>query len=299
MTRETMTRADVYQIVTDRIVDLLDRGTVPWHKPWSGADVDGTPRNLRSGKPYRGINVFLLGCARYSSPYFLTFKQVLELGGCVRKGEKGMPVIFWKRLRVDDRENPGTAKLIPMARYYTVFNVEQCDGLKVPSVAAPARPEGFSPIAEAEAVVSGYENPPTIAHAPGGAFYRPSTDTINMPERESFDSPAHYYATLFHELGHSTGHGSRLAREGITRRNGFGSHLYSKEELVAEMTAAMLCGLTGIDGSGVLDNSAAYIANWLGVLKGDRKLVVLAAANAQRAADRILGTKWDAEGETL
>lgn len=286
-------RTDVYRLVTDRIVDLLNRGVVPWHKPWGGSDTDGTPRNLKSGKPYRGINVFLLGCAGFSSPYFLTFKQALELGGHVRKGEKGFPVVLWKRLQVDDPESE-SGRVVPLLRYYTVFNLEQCEGIAAPATETH-RPSGFSPIAAAESVIAGYENPPTVSHGQGAAFYRPSTDAISMPARERFESPAHYYATLFHEMGHSTGHASRLAREGIVSLNGFGSHLYSKEELVAEMTAAMLCGLTGIDGSGILDNSAAYIGNWLHKLRDDRKLVVLAAAHAQRAADRILGTSWDAD----
>lgn len=291
MAKKSEARFDIYEMVTGRILEMLDRGIVPWHKPWTDAQGgNATPRNLKSGKAYRGINVFLLGCAGFSSPYFVTFKQALELGGAVRKGEKGMPVVFWKRLQVED-EKTGEKKTIPMLRYFTVFNVEQCDGLTVPT--GTERPAGFSPIAAAEEAVKTYQNAPTITHGPGGAYYSPKADRINMPARESFQSPAHYYATLFHELGHSTGHLTRLAREGIVKAEGFGSHLYSKEELVAEMTAAMLCGVTGIDGSGILDNSAAYIGSWLQKLRDDRKLLVQAAAQAQKAADLVLGVRWE------
>jgi antirestriction protein ArdC len=298
---DKLNRSDVYQIVTDRIMDLLNRGIVPWHKPWSTSPGSrAMPRNLSSGKPYRGINIFLLSCAGFESPWFLTYKQAAEKGGNVRKGEKGFPVVFWKRLAVEDKAT-GEGKLIPLLRYYTVFNVSQCEGIKDPAATPVAVPPEFSPIAEAEHVANSYANGPKIGHGPGGAYYSPISDRINLPPRESFDSPAHYYATLFHELGHSTGHKDRLAREGITSSDGFGNHLYSKEELVAEMTSAMLSGISGIDGSAILDNSAAYIANWLHKLRDDRKLVVTAAAQAQKAADLIQGITWEAaepEAET-
>jgi antirestriction protein ArdC len=290
------TRTDVYEIVTDRILNLLSKGMVPWHRPWGSGTQDATPRNLKSGKAYRGVNVFVLNCAGFSSPYWLTFKQAKDMGGMVKKGEKGTPVIFWKRLMVEDKEQAGEKKVIPLLRYYTVFNVEQCDGIQAP--AAAARPTGFSPIAAAEEAVKSYANPPAIGHGGMQAYYSPMRDAVTLPAPASFNTPAHYYATLFHELGHSTGHKSRLARDGIVKSDGFGNHLYSKEELVAEMTAAMLCGVTGIDATGLLDNSAAYINSWLRKLQDDRKLVVQAAAQAQKAADMILGVKWDAETDS-
>jgi antirestriction protein ArdC len=274
---------DVYQIVTDRIIQLLEAGTVPWHQPWKGGSQ--WPKNLVSKKTYRGINLFLLNAARYSSPYWLTFKQVQMLGGTVKKGERSFPVVFWKIL---EEETEGEKKKIPFLRYHRVFNVAQCDGITVPN--APAPSITFEPIERCEQVVSAMPNPPAIKVNAGRACYSPALDEISMPEANSFESKERYYSTLFHELTHSTGHLSRLNRKGINDPIRFGSDPYSREELVAEMGAAFLCSHCEI-GNMTVDQSAGYIQNWLEQLKNDRKLVVHAAAQAQKACDLILNVK--------
>lgn len=285
-------KIDAYQIMTDRICSLLERGEIPWRRPWKA---DMFPRNLKSKKEYRGINVFWLGCSGYSSPYWLTYKQATELGGQVRTGEKASPVVFWKWLNVKDRHS-GDDKRIPLLRYFNVFNVAQCDGLdaKVPKHDDTAL--AFKPIERCEQVVAGYKSAPPISHGGDRACYSPLLDHVRMPPREKFASVEAYYSVLFHELTHSTGHASRLKREGIVDPSMFGSHEYSKEELVAEMGAAFLSGHCSIDAMTV-DNSAAYIASWLKKLRNDKSLVVSAAAQAQRAADLILDRTFEERAE--
>ncbi len=271
-----------YQVITDRVIALLESGTVPWHRPWGGAE--RRPRNLASDRPYRGINVFLLAAASYEAPYWLTFKQARDRGGSVKKGEHGFPCIFWNWIERTDADT-GEVEKRPFLKYYTVFNVEQCADVPYPS--APTRENSFSPIEACERIVSGMPQAPPVRHGGARAYYDPSTDEVGMPPRERFDGPEAYYGVLFHELVHSTGHESRLDRPGITGPIVFGSRDYSREELVAEMGATFLCGDAGIDNA-VIDNSASYIASWLRRLRNDTKLVVQAAGRSQRAADYIL-----------
>jgi len=297
---QSTTKATVYEIITDRIIQQLEKGVVPWRKPWSGAGSE--PANLISRKAYRGVNVFMLSCSAYGSPFWLTFKQADMWGGHVRKGEKGTPVVFWKFFEGTESEDAGSdgdaparRKCAPLLRYYTVFNSEQCDGLpaKLLEVAqTPERPA--SPIAACDAIVDGMPaNRPGIELGFNGAFYRPSTDTVHIPKPERFESDEAYYATLFHELTHATGHQSRLNRKGITGGEiRFGSPSYSQEELCAEMGAAFLCGHAGIDTAPQTEQHAAYVASWLAKLRGDCRLVVTAAAQAQKAADWILRRTW-------
>ena len=276
----------VYQKVTERIIEKLEQGEVPWHMPWSSE----LPKNLVSGKTYRGINVFLLGSMGYSSPHWLTFKQTDSLGGHVNKGEKSTMVVFWKMW---ERENTdGEKESIPVLRYFKVFNVDQ---VSLPAEEMPASPgkNDIEPIPAARGIIGSWNQCPQITHGEPQAYYRPSTDVVNMPQPEVFKGAEEYYSTLFHELSHSTGHESRLNRPGITELTGFGTRDYSKEELIAEMGAAFLCAVTGIEDR-ILDNSAAYIQGWLKKLGSDPKLVVLAAAAAQRAADHIQGITYGA-----
>jgi len=278
-----------YDVITARIVAQLEAGTAPWRRPWGGRF--RFPRNLTSGKAYRGVNVFLLSMAGYSSPHWLTYKQAQALGGNVRKGEHGMPVVFWTEWKREQAD--GTTDKLPVLRYYTAFNVAQCDGLPPDRIPAddvsPAHP--FAPIACCERVVAAMPNRPDVQHGFDSACYVPAADAVRMPNQTAFDRPEGYYATLFHELGHATGHASRLDRKGITDRAPFGTDTYGREELVAEMTSAFLCGHTGIE-TAVLDNSAAYVAGWLRVIQQDARLVVTAAAQAQKATDYILGRTW-------
>lgn len=285
-----------YEIVTEQILSQLENGTVPWRKPWRGSG--WTPRNLISRKPYRGINVLILASRGFASPYWLTLNQANKLGGRIRKGEKSTAVVFWKQIKVEDVDavtGERTKKSIPLLRYYRVFNVEQTDGIVVPESYAPATVE---PIIEAEKIVGTMPARPVIQHGGDVACYSPRRDVVTMPPRASFDGGEHYYATLFHELGHSTGHASRLGRKGVDGETlaPFGSPDYSHEELVAEITSAFLCSESGI-GSVIIENSAAYIASWLKALRDDRRMVVIAAAQAQKAADFILDRKAGEESE--
>ena len=275
----------VYGYITDRIMEELERGCVPWHKPWkTSADGVRVPTSFVSKRPYRGVNTFLLALARfkagYDSNYWLTFKQIEVLGGSV-KGQRSEMVVFWKLLE-KPAVNPTTENKtnhIPMLRYYRVFNLDQVSGMAKPRAGElPA----FEPIADAEAIATKYQTQVAVTHGGSRAYYHPSTDSINMPERQTFDGAAEYYSTLFHEFTHSTGHASRLNRSGITETHYFGDEIYSKEELVAEMGAAMLCGIVGIENKTV-KNSASYIQSWLSKLRDDKKLVVHAAAAAQKA----------------
>lgn len=283
-----MSKASVYEVVTDRIVKQLEQGTAPWRRPWvvRGRGDDAMPANLVSKRAYRGTNALLLGmCAPYASRWWLTFNQARAAGGCVRKGEKAWPVVFFKRVTKDESDD---GRAFGILRYFSCFNVEQCDGIEVPD--APAPPKPVETIAACEDVVRGYTGPafPTLRHGGDRACYQPSVDLIRMPHRDQFAKPAHYYATLFHEYGHSTGHESRLKRPGVCDPVQYGSHAYSEEELVAEMASAFLCARVGISPE-VEAASASYVAGWLKVLKGDSKLVIKAAAAAQRAVDVVLG----------
>ena len=307
MKKTSADRPNVYQIVTDRIIASLKDGIIPWEKPWKAPTFSGGnfPRNFLTGKPYRGVNVFLLWGTRYSSPFWLTFRQALELGGNVRKGEKGSQIVFYKQLRSrqDQTEDAPTEKgsqakdRAPfILTYYTVFNIEQCEGLTIPTVEPiPAQPVNAD--GTCEAIVTGWATRPAIrteVASEGRAYYRPSTDTVHLPARFRFIDTAHYYATLFHELVHSTGHESRLAR---TFGERFGDELYSKEELVAETGAAFLCAIAGIATKHTEQNTTAYIQNWIAKLEQDNRLIVQAAANAQRAVDLITGQSFEAEND--
>ena len=285
---------NVYEIITERISDKLNQGTIPWHKPWKGGPSD-LPHNGATNHEYRGANVWMLGCQGYDSPKWLTFKQVNALKGKIRKGERSTPVIFWKWNKKTDSE--GKEQSFPFLRYYNVWNVEQCDDLpeRLTLPKEESLPE-FEPIAACEELTSMYLKRETIElqEKSNRAFYMPSGDYINMPKRDSFKVGEEYYATMFHEMGHSTGHANRLKRTGIVGSHYFGDSVYSKEELCAEMTAAFLCGVHNIDNV-TIENSAAYIQSWLKRLKDDRRLVVQAAAQAQKAADFILGVESGVE----
>ncbi len=271
---------------------MLERGTVPWRKCWQAGS--GMPRNVVSKKEYRGVNVFLLSAMQYSSPYWLTFKQAQDLGGHVRKGEKSSMVVFWKMLdKLEEDEAASSKGMIPMLRYYQLFSVEQCEGITVPSdpdeIVNP-----FTPIDRAEQIVSGYKDCPSIHYGGNRAFYRPLEDRVQMPNQHTFDSSELFYQILFHELGHSSGAKHRLARKEVLEVNNFGSEPYASEELVADLCSSFLCAHAGISNE-TIEQSASYIDGWLSVLRKDKRMVVMAAAQAQKAADWILGRKFGEE----
>ena len=276
----------VYGLITEQILEALEAGVVPWREPWTlGPGM--MPQNV-DGRAYNGINAFMLAMAPYQDTRWITYRKARELGGFVRKGEKSTIVVFWKPLdrEVEDRDTgEKEIKTFWLLRYYRVFNVEQCDGLDLKPMETPSE---FDPIDAAEKIVAGMPKPPSMDHNGGDrAYYRPSADEIHLPARASFDSAEEYYSTAFHELGHSTGHKSRLNRKGIEAVAPFGSPTYSKEELVAEFAAAFLCAMAGI--ANTMDNSAAYIQGWISKLKSDKRLAVTAAGQGQKAARYILG----------
>ncbi len=280
---------NVYDVINSRIMELLEQGTIPWKKPWNAQS--NYPKNLISGKKYQGVNVFMLACSEFSSPYWMTFKQCQDKGGHVIKGSKSTPVIFWKWLDRNDAPSEGeksTNGKIPMLRFYSVFNIEQTEGITPPP--AEETHNMFDPITRAEEIISAMPMKPDIRFGGGRAYYSPTLDYVQLPQQHTFDTPEELANTTFHECIHATGHANRLGRKGVTETSYFGSHEYSKEELVAEMGAAFLCGYCGIEQM-TLENSVAYLQGWLKALKNDRTLLVHAAAAAQKASDFILNIK--------
>ncbi|MFZ1123090.1 MAG: zincin-like metallopeptidase domain-containing protein, partial [Candidatus Binataceae bacterium] len=237
-----------------------------------------------------------LSASKYVSPFWLTYRQATELGGHVRKGEESTIVIFWK---VEDLKQSGEGRDTQernennrrrfLLRYYRLFNLEQCE---LPQAVLDKLPKiethEHDPIEAAERIIAGMPNPPEIQYAGSKAFYSSVTDRITLPPRELFISAEEQIATTYHEVSHATGHPKRLNRKSITEAAPFGSPTYSFEEMIAEMSAAYLCAEAGISPP-VLENQAAYIAGWLKKLRNDRKLLVHAAAQAQRAADYVFG----------
>jgi antirestriction protein ArdC len=288
------TKLDVYQIVADRIIELLEQGTIPWKQPWKEA---GIPMNVISRRPYRGINLWLLLTLGYEQNLFLTWDQLKKIGGSVKQGEHGHIVIYWKtkkkeesqNVEVSEGETKDKKKEAPLLRYYKVFNVSQCRDL-TENLTETSPAKTFNSIQECESIIYTMPNCPAIKHKDQKAFYHLLYDYINMPKKESFKSMETYYATLFHELVHSTGSEKRLNRASANDMAEFGSEFYSLEELIAELGSAFLCFHTGISPL-TIDDSAAYINGWLSKLKNDKKFIVQASGMAQKAADFIMNIR--------
>lgn len=276
----------VADLITDLIIEKLEAGVVPWRKPWNGSN--NVPKNIFTLKNYRGVNAFILGCCDHALPYFATFNQVVDHKGTIRKSAKSIPICFYSMKETEDRVT-GEDVVIPILRYYRVFNISDIEGIPVPVMEEVTR--DFNPIEEAERIVAGMPCRPDIKHVQAKAFYSPSLDYINMPETKLFHSDEEYYSTLFHELTHSTGHQSRLNRASVVKTAHFGSSEYSKEELIAEMGASFLSAEAGIINA-TIDNSASYIRGWISALKSqdNKGLVITAASAAQKATDYILRT---------
>ena len=292
----TAARPDTAERIVEMILAALDKGVSPWHQPWK----TGGPRNLVTGRAYRGMNALLLGMMDYEDPRYLTFHNALDMGANVRRGERGHLVMFWQKhdytVRLEDEdgdivEETRTGMLI---RGYTVFNVAQCENVpdKVLAKTAPRdNAEAETPIKAAEEIWQGYYNgdngrgPQFGTSRTGRSFYAPTPDVINMPPRKHFDSAEDWYSTLFHEAAHSTGHESRLNR---FQTGGFGTEPYAKEELVAEIASQFLCQRCGI--TRTLENAAAYCKGWSKAIREQpARAFLTAAAQAQKAADYILG----------
>ena len=279
--------SQAYEAVTARILDMLSQGQIPWRRPWRAIKGSGMqhPRNI-SGNLYRGANWFLLGMLSYPNPIFLTYRQAQALGGNIRKGEHGFPVVFWKLLQITE----------DFAKTYTVFNVSQCEGLSLVLPESVPAPAPFDPIQEAEALWEGMPQRPELNYGGDRACYIPGLDLVKMPPRGAFGTAEGFYETLFHEAGHATGHATRLNRKELMAGSHFGARDYSLEELVAELCAAFLCAEAGID-QAVIENQAAYLQGWLEKLQKDQSAFVTAAARAQKAADFILGRRVQGAGD--
>lgn len=297
-------RQDIYTRITNQIVEALERGVKPWTQPWNAAHAAGhVSRPLRhNGQPYSGINVLVLWASamdrHYAAPIWMTFRQALELGGHVREGEKGSPVVYASTVSRKETDDSGqdVETAIPFLKSYTVFNIEQIEALPA-HYYAPAidtkNPD--ERIASAEAFFAALRA--DIRHGGDSAFYSPVLDYIQMPHFESFHGAEAYYATLAHESAHWTKHPSRLDRD--LGRKRFGDDGYAREELVAEIAAAFLCADLGLKLEDREDH-AAYIGHWLSVLKEDKRAIFQAAAHAQKAADFLnarAGTTANAKEE--
>lgn len=287
---------DVYENFTQLILDKLEHGVVPWYQPWNS---NGLPSNYLTKKPYRGINLWLLLSLNHELPFYLTFKQAKELGGMVKKGSKAIPVCYWNFVY----KHKETGKTIPegllgdypidtltkvcFLKEYKVFPIEQIDGIdwELPEKGGN---QSLPVLERCESVYAEMHEPPRLTHEKEEAYYHPSLDLINLPPKQKFKTAEDYYAVLYHELVHSTGHRNRLNRPGVEEIDYFGSESYSNEELIAEMGAGFLCGLTGIQQARLIDNQAAYIQNWISRLKNDKNLLIDAASKAQKAVDYIL-----------
>lgn len=291
-----MSKADLYQTITDKIIAQLESGVFPWAQPWDVRCVfDGLPMNGQTKKTYSGVNILLLWTDQldrgFTHSRYMTFKQAQKLGGCVRKGEKSTKVVFVDSFTPASEKEKAEASPDYKARsrfflkQYAVFNVEQIDGLDADVMGkAQALPER-QPHAEAEALITATGADFRIAG--GEAFYSPSHDFIQVPDQRQFKQQIDYYRTALHELTHWTGHERRLDRK---IRNQFGSKDYAREELVAEMGAAFLCAAKGITPT---VRHADYLGSWLKVLKEDNRAIFRAASQASKAADYILALEAD------
>jgi antirestriction protein ArdC len=307
MTKQTKT--NIYELITNRVIEGLEEKGLKWFRPWAGS-FNG-PMNHTTEKNYTGFNIFWLNMVKetegYESNEWLTYKQGQNIGAKLKKGEtakdKSQFVVYWAvsykhkktgvyynseaQLKKAGVKPSECNKFFSMRSFY-VFNIAQFENLEPKRKATDA--PVFSPIEEAEKIYNNYENKPTLSHRGSQAFYQPMTHAVTMPEKDSFLSSDDYYKTLFHELTHSTGHESGLKRKGIVEFNGFGTEVYSNEELIAELGSEYLTGITGIKPTDDSKNSQAYINGWIKRLKdSDPKTIVVASQQAIKAVNYMLG----------
>jgi antirestriction protein ArdC len=291
-----------YEAITKVIIEALKRGVVPWQKPWNAPKGNALPHNAATGHRYKGLNVFNLwavgALGGYSTQAWVTYKQATQLGGYVRKGESATLVQFWKfeKKRTGEIDEDGEEILKPrfLIKFPRVFNVDQCEGLKLPKreLVSAEIDEDYDAVQAAEHIIESYtgrehQGPAFTTNGGDRAFYSPDKDSIHVPKASQYEGADEYYSTVFHELVHSTGHRSRLKRlDDDAGPSHFGSEKYSKEELVAEFGNAFLSAEVGIDST--IDNSASYINGWLKAIQGDYTLALFAAGKAQKAADHVL-----------
>lgn len=289
-------KRDLYEEVTEKIIRMIELGVAPWRRTWS---TYGLARNYATGHIYTGINLLLMNNTSHLIPYFMTYAQIKERGGHIKQGAKAEMVIYFNvyykdandqtlekedaRIRLSSGEDIQILKFI---KYYNVFNIADIKGIEFKLTEIRLSPN--EKIAHCEQIIEHMPNPPEIkVEKSNRAFYSPIFDFIVMPAREQFESAEAYYATLFHELIHSTGHIKRLGREEVVNLTGFGSVPYCREELVAEMGASFLCSIAQIDYSDLFENSAAYLSGWLTKLRADSRFIFKAAAEGQKAVEYI------------
>jgi antirestriction protein ArdC len=291
----------VEQIIVEKLLTRMEEGVLPWERPWNAET--GMPRNLKSNKPYRGVNVFMLGYQGFASPFWVTFNQATEMKGIIKESEKknSSIVVYSKRniyTKTDDETGEETERVGWIVRYTHVWNLVQTDGLKAPKIPKQVELSAFEKFSQCEKVGTEMREHVEIIHGAssgGRAFYRPVEDRIYLPDKTDFKTPVGYYSTRFHEMVHSTGHAKRLNRKTLTDASFFGDRNYCQEELVAEVGAALLCGHVGIANES-LDNSVAYITGWLHHIKTqDPKAIYNAIQAAQKATDHILGVTFSTE----
>lgn len=285
-------KKSIYEVVNDIILSHLEKGVVPWRQTWIGK---GIPRNRFTKRVYRGINHILLNLLPYPTNEFLSFKQVQELHGRIRKGENGHMVIFWKWIEPVQEEQVGieqdTSKY-PYIQYHRVWNIAQCEGIS--SLEEESEIKDVKPYDHIEALLASMDDKPKILNAERIAYYDPKTDLINVPSMQYFESSDAYYSVLFHELIHSTGHSKRLARKGVIETIRFGSMEYSFEELIAEMGACYLLSDCGIIPDN-FSNNASYLQGWIKKLKSDKYSFIHATVQAQKALDYLHGVHSKAD----
>ena len=281
---------DIYQTITNRIIESLENGVAPWVKPWASC---GTPRNAVTGREYSGINMILLAMSPFANPLWLTYNQARAVNATVRKGEHGTQVVFFKPFKITDKNDAESTapqgdneKTIPLLRTYTVFNAQQIDNLPEKyTQAIKPQLDSFADNEQAEVLLA----KATIEYGKPRACFIPSLDRIHLPNKVEFRSIADFYATALHELVHFSGHTSRLARDFKGR---FGDSSYAFEELIAELGAAFLCAHCSINGQ---LQHASYIGNWLKVLKNDKRAIFTASAAARKATVFLVGEQEQEE----
>ncbi len=291
----------LYEEVTNRIIAMIEKGVAPWRKPWTSF---GLARNYVSGRIYTGINYILMNNTEHFIPYFLTFKQVKELGGKIRKGAAAEKVVYYMVYHKDLNDNalsPEEAsqsrlkgeeiKVLRFLRYYSVFNVEDIEGAELDlNRFKEVKLTDNQRIIRCEEILHKMPNPPAFKQIdPNRAFYSLKGDYINLPDIKQFESSFHFYSVCFHELLHSTGYVSRLNRPEVMNGSSFGTIKYSSEELLAEIGASFLNHHCQIDTNSVIENSASYLKGWLDVLKEDPKYIFKISAEAQKAVNLIIG----------
>lgn len=291
MSAQQEEKFDIYEFINQQVINQLEKGALPWRKPWKVAIVEGQeytiPHNYATKRPYTGVNAFLLALTLHQAPMFLTFKQVQEMGGMVKKGAVSIPIVFWKPIKVKTKGGVNSEEEKLVLRYYRVFNIE--DTTLPIEIKEPVMPEESVLIDACQQVIDKMPNRPRLVNKDlARCYYMPFLDVVNMAPAQNFKKAEDYYSVLFHELVHATGHRSRLNRPEIEIIASFGSQTYSKEELTAELGAAYLCGVTGISAM-TIGNSSAYINGWLNKLRGDKRFFFEAAQKAQKAANFIQG----------